>query len=405
MFAGCLVALRPPYGRPLPSFLTCLGALSNAPCFAMGFKDFLIVFDAPLRTNAETFVHEVLGLREQVPLTSMVYEDLMRKPDYVAVAEYAGRTLIWWMDEAQNLVDETQPSVVEAALRRHDPSFRLGALAVYDVSNFYGFALFEGGEKIRCRSASLEGMHSDHGEPLAEERAFFKPTSQSDHHGLPLYEQEGELWHHHQIGGTFVHELGRRLLGGALHTDELPGFSELEWTVFGTPAQGGELRAWQEEQRRLETARFHNGFDMDELADYYAVPLKDLRERFALALLERVQKLLGSGFRLQTEQAADGNILLFCYFKAVRLVLFPAHQLPLRLARSLQPDVGSGEEVGLRLGYRSWEKDILPSMVASLETQPVPSSLAALVRCHEDESLSKAARAALEETIERLARR
>lgn len=371
----------------------------------MGFKDFLIVVDAPLRTNAETFVQEVLGLREHVPLTSMVYEDLMRKPDYVAVAEYTGRTLIWWMDEAQNLVEESQPSVVEAALRKHDPGFRLGALAVHDVSNFYGFALFEGGKKIRCRSASLHGSHSDHGEPLAEEHAFFKPTSQMGDHGLPLYEQRGELWHHHQIGGTFVHELGRRLLGGALHREELPGFSELEWTVFGTPAQGGELRAWQEEQRRLETARFHDGFDMEELAEYYAVPLKDLRKRFAGALLERVQKLLGPGFQLQTEQADDGNVLLYCYFKAARLVLFPAHQLPLRLARSLQPDVGSGEELGLRLGYRSWEKDILPSIVASLETQTLPSSLAALVRCHEDGSLNKAARAALEETLERLARR
>jgi hypothetical protein len=367
-------------------------------------KDFLIVIDAPLRTNAATFVHEVLGLREHVPLTSMVYEDLMRKPDYVAVAEYSGRTVIWWMDEAENLVGGAQPSVVEAALRRHDPRFRLGALAVWDVSNFYGFALFEGGEKIRCRSASLHGTHSDDGEPLAEERAFFKPTTQSGAHGLPLYEYKGELWHHHQIGGSFVHELGRRLLGGALHTDELPGFDELEWTVFGSPAEGEELGAWQEEQRRLETARFHDRFDMAELAEYYGVLLDDLRERFALSLLERVKKLLGSDFQLQTEQAADGNILLYCYFKAARLVLFPAHQLPLRLARSLQPDVGSGEWLGLRLGYRSWEKDVLPSIVTSLETQTLPSSLAALVRCHEDSSLHEAARAALEETLERLAR-
>lgn len=367
----------------------------------MGFKDFIAVIQAPLATHPAAFVRDVLRLTDHVPLTTMTYEELCRQPEYVAVVEYEGRTVIWWMDEVGKIVSNEQ-SVLQDALCTAMPEVAWAALAIYDVSNYYGFALFESGRRLRCRSGSFESSYSD-GEELPEEQHYFCPSTERGEDGGVLYEKDGETWEHHQIGGEFVSgPFSCRVLGGNLHSSEVDGLLEARWSVFGTPLQLERFRAWESQQRVERILRLHGEFELGELATHYGLNAAKLRTEFSDRLQANVQLLLGKGFELQAVESDDGNIQLFSYFKAARLPLFAESQIPLRLARTLDPSIKAGEELGLRLGYRSREKHILPAILERLETQSLPPGLSALLRCHEDESLNRSANDALDEALRNL---
>jgi len=365
----------------------------------MAFKDFVVIVGAKLAQDPERLVREELGLFDRVLVGTFSYDQLQREPDLVAVAEFADKTAIWWHDEAHRLVNGATTSL-STRLLAIQPPIDFAALYGWSTSNAYGFAIFEGGRCIRCRSGSLEGLHRDEGEPLPEEVAVFRASKEIGEHGLPLYfgddETDEELYEHHQLGGSFVQgRLARRLIGGA--PDELPLYDEnVRWSAFGTEEQ---LESYRRRSRAEAIASRLRTFDLGWISTAYGLAEQELRDRFARALQSRIDGVLGGGLDLQTREL-DGKIVIFAYFRVARWSWrgHERHEIGLKVARRLKPDILVGEQLGVRIAYDSSEEAQFGKTLRALGTT-LPQGLAVLKERYVDMSLRGAARAALMDSL------
>lgn len=357
----------------------------------MGFKDFVVIVDAKLAHEPERWVRDELGLSDHVAVGPFTYDQLQREPDFVAVAELGGKTVIWWHDEAHRLVNGAA-TPLSTRLLACQPPIDFAALYGWSTSNAYGFAVFEGGRCIRCRSGSLEGLHRDEGEPLAEEVAAFRASKEIGEHGLPLYlsddEADDELWEHHQLGGGFVQGLARRFIGGA--PNELPLYREnVRWLAFGTEEQ---LESYRRRTRAEAIAHRLRTFDLGWLSTTFELAEQELRERFARALHSRIDGVLGGGLDLQTHEV-DGKIVIFAYFRVARWS-WGLREIGLKVARRLKPEVAVGEQLGVRIAYQSDEEAPMGTTFRAAG-EPLPRGLAVLRERFIDRSLLGAGREAL----------
>lgn len=123
------------------------------------------------------------------------------------------------------LIDEAPPVI--PAIQTLLPGATTLVLALHSVVNFYGYALFEGTQRVRIRYGSADdGVLLDEGDWLPEERPLYARSELRDGKRVFFHEINGQMeeFDHSSYGEEFVFALSARCFGQPLDQMEDWGY-------------------------------------------------------------------------------------------------------------------------------------------------------------------------------------
>ena len=194
----------------------------------MGWRSSLVVIDAGPSAPLDAMVARLIGTpargRGPVTLEEVLY------PFQLAAGTWHGRTLVlgdlaWWI-----LRGDRGP---EHRLLEMFPTERILVTFLQSTVNYYGYAYYEAGKRLRLRKGDCNGSYADEGELLPAERPFHEGKFDRDGETIFVQELMGDRYEatHDQIGEEVVFALTGTMLGKPLNADDELMF-EHELTAF-----------------------------------------------------------------------------------------------------------------------------------------------------------------------------
>lgn len=173
------------------------------------------------RDGARQIVDALPG-KFQYATESSFEEGVFPNPGDLFVGAYGSSLLIGSHQFAEQCFGQ-EPEIV-SVIQQILPGAEVLALRLHSVVNFYGYALFQHGQRVRVRAGSGDdGVLLDEGEWLSEEHELFSHATQrgGEWFWTESFGDEVEEMDHSCMGEEFVFELSRRFLG--VRIDEIDG--------------------------------------------------------------------------------------------------------------------------------------------------------------------------------------